>query len=215
MSDIRPTLAAFQQRISGSTKIAGLIVAVIIVLLVGLGVAGFFTRNAIVESVFDAGVPGNTGAVWVVTFLWMVAPGILFALLCAVYVATWRWWSFVGLLLSVGLVVMAAGAAAPLRSRSDPPIQPLTELLMGLGAGRPVADAMTDAFWMGLLTLGFVVAFGCGWAVALTYSQREKTLEAEVGTRLGTAVGAFRWIYPVALVVVLAGATTLGYFSNR
>jgi len=219
MSDIRPTIAAWQQRISGSTRLAGVIVAVLIVAMVGLGCAGFLARNAIVAAVFDAGtfdagVSAGPGAVWAVTFLSVVAPGILFSLVCALYVATYRWWSFAALLLSIALLFVGMGATLPIRSRNDPPVQPLTELLLGLGADRPTADVMTDAFWMGLLTLGFVAAFGCAWAVALAQKRPTPGAADEPAGTFAAAFGAFRWIYPVALAVVLSAATAVGIHFN-
>ena len=210
MSDIRPALAAWQQRISGSTRLAGVIVAALIVAMVGLGGVGFLARNAIVAALFDAGVSAGPGAVWAVTFLSVVAPGILFSLVCALHVATYRWWSFVALLLSIALLFVGMGATLPIRSRNDPPVQPLTELLLGLGADRPTADVMTDAFGMGLLTLGFVAAFGCAWAVALAQKQPAPGTADDSAGMFAAAFGAFRWIYPVALVVVLSVATAVG-----
>jgi len=214
MSDIRPALAAWQQRISGSTRVAGVIVAALIVAMVGLGGVGFLARNAIVAALFDAGVSAGPGAVWAVTFLSVVAPGILFSLVCALHVATYRWWSFVALLLSIALLFVGMGATLPIRSRNDPPVQPLTELLLGLGADRPTADVMTDAFWMGLLTLGFVAAFGCAWAVALAQKRPTPGAADEPAGTFAAAFGAFRWIYPVALAVVLSAATAVGIHFN-
>jgi len=112
--------------------------------------------------------------------------------------------------MSIALLFVGMGATLPIRSRNDPPVQPLTELLLGLGADRPTADVMTDAFGMGLLTLGFAAAFGCAWAVALAQKRPAPgTADDSTGT-FATAFGAFRWIYPVALVVVLSAATAVG-----
>ena len=203
MSDIRPAIEHWQKRISASTGLAGVVVAGFLAAMLGLGIAGYGIRNAIVHSAFVAETSGGAGTAWFVSFLAMAAPGIAFSLACVVFVSTYRAWSFVGLVLSIALIMVVIGAAAPPRSKNDPPVEPLTEILVGLGAALPIAETMSNALWVGALTTAALFVGGIAWGFAVAYFRSTPQLPGSRAPRARWLALAFQIAYPVAIVTLV------------
>ena len=203
MSDVRPVIARWQRRISASTGLAIGVLSAIIAVVFAFGFGGFVIRNSIVRAAFDTDAPVDAGAAWLVAFSAMLAPGLLFTLACGVFVVTmFRTWAASAVFLSLALMVLAVGAALPLRDRNEPPVQPLTEILTRAGASGPAAAAMTDAFWMGLLALAVLLVGAFCWCLALVHAKPPATTTGVLRAYVWIAV-AFRWAYPAALVVTV------------
>jgi hypothetical protein len=213
VSDIRPSLERMQKRLAGTTSRAAGVVFAVILVLVGFGFAGYFLRNAIVESAVAADALGDPGSVWAVTFLAMVAPGVLLSAACAVYVATFRWWSLVAVVLSLLLVVLAVGASGPPRTNDVDKPEALVVLMLDLGVDGARSVVLFGAFRAGLITLGVLVAFGLTWAAALHYQRPSLPGRPSFPAAYIFIARSFRWVYPVIVALGVPILTILGAAS--
>jgi len=203
MADIRPAITRWQQRISASTGLALAVLAGLVIVTFALGIAGGGIRNTLVHSALAATAGGGAGMARVVAFGLMLAPGMALTLSCAVFVSRFRTSVFVAVVASLALVVLAGGAAFPLRDRNEPPVQPLTGILVGQGASAPVATAVTDALWFGLLALVILAVGALCWSLALVYARPPAATTTGVLRVYSWIALSFRWAYPVALVVAI------------
>jgi len=201
VSDIRPSLERMQKRFAGTTSRAAVVVLAIIVILVALGFAGFFLRNTIVATAVAADALGNPGTVWAVTFLAMVAPGLLLSAAGAVYVASFRSWSLVAILLSLVLVVLAVGASGPPRTQDVDKPEALVALMLDLGVDPATSEVLHSAFRVGLLVLGVLVALGLTWAAALHYQRPSLRGTPSFPAAYVFIARSFRWVYPLLVLV--------------
>jgi len=203
MSDIRPAIREWQKRIGASTGRGVAVLVGVVAVVLALGLSGTGIRNLIIHSQLAASAPGGTGTAWVVTFVLLLIPGLLFTVACAVFVSSYRAWTFVLVSVSLALVVLAAGSAFPLRDRNEPPVQPLTEILLAQGAPKPAAMAITDALWMGLLALAVLLVGAICWSLTLVYAKKPAATTRGVMRAYAWIAFTFRWAYPVALVVAV------------
>ena len=210
MSDIRRSLERMQKRLTATPSRAAVVVLAVVVVFVGLGFAGYFLRNAVVESLVAADALGDSGSVWAVTFLAMVAPGVVLSAACAVYVATFRGWSFVAVLFSLLLVVLAVGASGPPRTNDVEKPEALVVLMLDLGADPAASVVLFGAFRAGLLTLGVLVAFGLTWAAALHYQRPSLRGRPSFPVAYIFIARSFRWVYPAVVVIGIPILTILG-----
>jgi len=148
--------------------------------------------------------------VWAATFLAMVAPGVLLSAACAAYVATFRRWSFIAVLLSLVLVVLAVGASGPPRTQDVDKPEALVVLMLDLGVDPATSVVLFGAFRAGLLTLGFLVAFGLAWAAALHYQRPSLRGKPSFPAVYISVARGFRWVYPAVVIVGVPVIAVLG-----